>query len=31
MMISFCRRVSDCEERESGELEGAEEGGIVEI
>jgi hypothetical protein len=31
MMISFCRRVSDCEERESGELEGAEEGDIVEI
>jgi hypothetical protein len=28
-MISFCRRVSDCEELESEELEGAEEGDIV--
>jgi hypothetical protein len=30
-MISFCRRVSDCEEPESEELEGAEEGDIVKI
>jgi hypothetical protein len=29
MMISSCRRVSDCEEQESEELEGAEEGDIV--
>jgi hypothetical protein len=31
LMISFCRRVSDCEEPESKELEGAEEGDIVKI
>ena len=30
-LISFCRRVSDCEEQESEELEGAEEGDIVKI
>ena len=30
-MISFCRRVSDCEELESDKLEGAEEGDIVKI
>ena len=31
MMISFCRRVSDCEEPEPEELEGAEEGDIMKI
>jgi hypothetical protein len=31
MMISFCGRVSDCEEQGSEELEGAEEGDIVKI
>jgi hypothetical protein len=30
-MISFCRRVSDCEELESDKLEGAEESDIVKI
>jgi hypothetical protein len=30
-MISFCRRALDCEEPESEELEGAEEGAIVKI
>jgi hypothetical protein len=30
-MISFCKRVSDCEEPESKGLEGAEEGDIVKI
>ena len=30
-MISFCRRVSDCEEQESEELEGAEEGYMVKL
>ena len=30
-MISFCRRVSDCEDLESDMLEGLEEGGIVKI
>jgi len=31
MMISFCRGVSDCEEPESDEPEGAREGDIVII
>jgi len=31
MMISFCRRVSDCEELESDKLEGAEESDMVKI
>jgi hypothetical protein len=30
-MISFCRRVSDCEELEPDKLEGAEESDIVNI